>query len=147
MTALPCTSWNSSSIAECTKPSPSGLPRVSLPLPPSSVVVLPEPEGTRQQKHRHAYCGKGSLCEQWAVWPLAAEAGSMLERRAAWRTCGLALPALVAMHVMLPWQAHQAECWTVQCDLAVSHTTARLGAASHPQGQSILSHGALALSM
>lgn len=43
VTALPCSSSNSSSMARCMSPSPSLLPRVSLPRPPSSVVVFPDP--------------------------------------------------------------------------------------------------------
>jgi hypothetical protein len=54
-------------MAKCTSPSPSGLPRVSFPLLPSSVVVLPEPAGCSELKHGSLTCYLMYLITVWMV--------------------------------------------------------------------------------
>jgi hypothetical protein len=57
-------SSNSVSTAACTSPSPSAVPRISLPRAPSRVVVLPDPAGTRgrpQQQQQQLWAGVQQL--------------------------------------------------------------------------------------
>jgi hypothetical protein len=63
-------------MAKCTSPSPSGLPRVSRPLLPSSVVVLPDPASRFAwdvvwQQHSREALSQADCCFAGADLPVA----------------------------------------------------------------------------